>query len=127
MHELAIEVKGDIVEIRPQGSFDRGFAEQVIAAVAEVRARHPRVFLVASAGGDITPDARKYISEWLRTTPIPIETAVWGAGVVQRAVAEMIARSVHFFRPGNVHIHFVRTREDALAWVAAQRERPAPY
>lgn len=122
-----IEVAGDVVEIRPGESFERAFAEAIIAAVDDVRTRHPRVFLLAASGGTITPDARKYISEWLRTTSVPLETAVWGGGAVQRAIAEMIARSVHFFRPGRVHISFHRTRDDALAWIAEQRRGPPPF
>lgn len=124
---LTLEVHGDVIEILPKDAFDRELAEQVVAAVDEARTRHSRVFLLAASGGNITPDARKFISEWLRATPVPLETAVWGGGVVQRAIAEMIARSVHFFRPGAVHISFHATREEALTWIAAQRGRPPPF
>ena len=123
----AIEVQGDIVEIRPTDGFDRAWAEQVVAAIDETRTRHPRVFLLAAAGGSITPDARKYINEWLRATPALIETAIWGGGALHRAIGEMITRSVHFFRPGSLQMSFHRTREEALSWIAAQRDKPRPY
>jgi hypothetical protein len=72
------------------------------------------------------PESRKFITEWLRTSPAPLETAVWGGGSIHRAIAQMIVRGARLFRPGRFTITFHRTRDDALAWIAAQRLTPAP-
>jgi hypothetical protein len=121
-----LAIRGDTVEIRSSGSFDRERAEQVVAAIAAVRAVHPRTFILAASGGSISPDSRKFITEWLRTSPLPLETAVWGAGVLHRAIAEMLFRGARLFRPGRFLVTFHRTRDDALAWIEARRGVAAP-
>lgn len=122
--EIAIEVRDDIVELRPPAVFDRAFAERALAALAELQATRRRVFVLSASGQSVTPEARKLVGDWLRTAQAPLETAVWGGGAVHRAISEMIARSIHFFRPGRVHITFHRTRDDALAWISARRSQP---
>lgn len=122
----ALAVHGDTVEIQYAGPFELEFAERVVATLAAVRAQHPRVFILAASGGSLTPEARKYITEWLRSSPTPLETAVWGGGPIHRAIAEMIVRGARLFRPGRFVITFHRTRDDARAWIAAQRRKLAP-
>lgn len=124
--EHAIEVLDDILELRPPAVFDRAFAEQAIAAIAELQTRRPRIFVLSASGQSLTPEARKVVGDWLLTAPRILDTAVYGGGALHRAISEMIARSVHFFRPGRVHITFHRTRDDALAWIAARRRSPPP-
>lgn len=122
---FSLAIRGDTVEVRSSGTFDRERAEQVVAAIAAVRAVHPRTFILAASGGSISPDSRKFITEWMRASPMPLETAVWGAGVFHRAISEMVFRGARLFRPGRFIVTFHRTRDDALAWIEARR-RVAP-
>jgi len=121
-----IEVRGDTVEIKLTGSLELELAVRVVEAIAEVRTRHPRAFVLSPSSGSISPETRKFITEWLRSSSTPLETAVWGGGPVHRAISEMIFRGARLFRPGRFVVTFHRTRDDALAWIAARRSTPAP-
>lgn len=123
---FVLEVRGDIVEIGNSGVFDIERARRVVEAMAAVRAVHPRMFILAASGGSIPPESRKYITEWMRSSSVSLETAVWGAGAIQRAIAEMLFRGARLFRPERFTVTFHRTRDDALAWIAARRGGPAP-
>lgn len=121
-----LDVFDDVVEFRHTGTFELEYAQQVTAAVTEARQRHARVFVVGSAGGGASPESRKFMTEWLKASPIPIEVGVWGGGVLHRAMAEMIVRGVRYFRPNQFVVTFHATRDDALAWIAGQRGSPPP-
>lgn len=123
---LTLEVRGDTVELQHSGTFDIVCAERVLTAIVAVRAHHSRVFVLAASGGSVPSESRKYITEWLRTSTIALETAVWGGGAIHRAISEMIFRGARLFRPGLFVVTFHRTREEAIAWIEARRQTPAP-
>jgi hypothetical protein len=117
-----LDVRDDVIEFLHPGRFELEYVQQVAAAVTETRQRHPRLFVLCSAGKGATPEARKFITDWLKASPIPVEAAVWGGGVLHRAMAEMIIRGVQYFRPNQFSVTFHATRDDALAWIAEQRK-----
>jgi hypothetical protein len=121
-----LAVDGDVVELRHTCKFELAHAEQATAAVTENRRRYPRTFVLASTGHGATPESRKFMTEWLKASPSPVEAAVWGGGTLHRAVAEMIVRGVQVFRPNQFIVTFHATRDDALAWIAKRRGMPAP-
>lgn len=123
---LEIEVRGDTVELRSPGHFDIPSVQQVVAAIASARAQHTRVFVLAAGTGNVSSEARKYITEWMRTASISLETAVWGGSAIHRAIAEMIFRGARLFRPDLFVVTFHRTREEAIAWIDARRQAPGP-
>jgi len=124
--DFVLEIRGDVLEIGNSGVFDLECARRVVAAMTAMRAVHPRMFILAASGGSIPPESRKYITEWLRASPGSLETAVWGAGAIQRAIAEMLFRGARLFRPGRFTVTFHRTRDDAIAWIEARRGVPGP-
>jgi hypothetical protein len=121
-----LAVHGDVVELRHTGKFELAHAELATAAVTENRRRYPRTFVLAGTGKGATPDSRKFMTEWLKASPTPLEAAVWGGGTLHRAVAEMIVRGVQMFRPNQFIVTFHATRDDALAWIAKQRVSAPP-
>lgn len=123
---LEIEVLGDTVELRNPGHFDIGGVQRVVAAIDSARAQHTRVFVLAAGSGNVSSEARKYITEWLRTASISLETAVWGGSAIHRAISEMIFRGARLFRPDLFVVTFHRTREEAVAWIEARRQAPGP-
>lgn len=122
---LSIVARDDVVEIQFRGVFDEPHMHRVFSVIDAVRARYPRIFVLAEGGGTTTPAARKVIGEWFRASPTraaPIlEVAVWNQGAVARAVSEMLIRAINLLHPGRFLVHFFRTREEASAWIDAQR------
>lgn len=123
---LKLEVLGDVIEFRHPGKLELEQVQQLAAAVTETRQRHPRLFVLCSAGNGSTPEARRFVTEWLKGSPIPVEAAVYGGGVIHRAMAEMVIRGVQYFRKNQFRITFHATRDDALAWIAEQRKTTPP-
>lgn len=124
--DLSIVTRDDVVEIQYRGTFDERQVHAVFAAVDAARARHPRVFVLAEGGGSTTPASRKVIGEWFRSSPIPLEVAVWNQSAVSRAVSEMLIRAINLLHPNRFLVRFFRSREEACAWIDAQRRAPTP-
>jgi hypothetical protein len=121
---ITITAEGDVLEVRHTGPFELDYLRQVLARIDAMRAIHPRMFLLMASGESTTIEARKYATEWLRTSE-PLDVAVWGGGVVQRTVAELFTRGVNLIRPGQIHVSFHATRELALAWIDQRRASAA--
>lgn len=122
---FTMAVEGDILEVRHAGPFELEYLVQVLDRLIAERATQPRMFLLIASGEATTTEARKYATEWLKTST-PLEVAVWGGGVVQRTIAEMFSRGVNLLRPGRIFVSFHATRDDALAWIAGRRTQPPP-
>lgn len=122
---FTLETHGDIVEISHRGPFDVARVKVTLAALTEVHARLGRAFLLADSGGEpVTPEARQVVTEWFKESSVRLEVASWNASLFQRATGEMLSRAINFFHPGRFVLTFVRTREEALAWIDERRTRP---
>lgn len=125
MSNADFHVHDDILEFGAAETFDRGDAERLFALLADLRRRHPRVFLLVRAGGPgMTTDARRTITDWFKKTTQPLEAAMYGGSAVHRTIVEMIRRAVDILSPGKLILDAYKTRDEALAWIAARRGTP---
>ena len=123
-----LHIVGDTLEVRsPDSTLQLADAKRVFIAFAELSRQHPRAFfLVDTRGAAMTAEARKYMVDWFKGAVTPVECAIHGAGVVQRAIGEMIQRAVNFLAPGMLTLASFNARDDALAWITARRRMPPP-
>lgn len=127
MTSVDIEIHDDIVELCARETLELVDAVRLFDIYAGVRRDRQRAFILARADGPgITTEARKYVTEWFRNSAHPVECAVFGTGALQRAIIEMIQRAVQFLSPGKMILVSFKTRDEALAWIAARRREPAP-
>lgn len=120
---FTLDTHGDIVEISHRGAFDVARVTVTLAALTEVHARLGRVYLLTDSGGDpVTREARHVVTEWFKTSGIRLEVASWNASLFQRATGEMLSRAINFLHPGRFTLKFVRTRDEALAWIDERRK-----
>jgi hypothetical protein len=127
-NSFELDIVGDILEVRsPISTLQLADAKRIFGAFGELSRQHARLFfLVDTSGAGMTADARKYMVDWLKNAATPVECAIHGAGVVQRAIGDMIQRAVNFLAPGTLVLVSFHAREDALAWIAARRQLPPP-
>jgi hypothetical protein len=51
-------------------------------------------------------------------------TAMYGGSAIHRTIVEMIRRAVDILSPGKLVLDAYKTRDEALAWIAARRGTP---
>lgn len=128
VNSFELHIVGDTLEVRsPNSTLQLADAQRIFGAFGELSRKHARVFfLVDTTGAGMTADARKYMVDWFKGATNPVECALHGAGVVQRAIGDMIQRAVNFLAPGTLILMSFHAREDAVAWIAARRQMPPP-
>ncbi len=122
-----VEVEGDYTLVRLRGSFTLEHMKEWCLLVDAVVAERGYIFTIIdfSAGGDFPADARRYASHWPNVVHIR-GTVIFGASLAATVVVSMMARVTGLVQKHSIPTAAVKTESEALAWVAAQRQKLQP-
>ena len=117
----------DLLYLEVHGTFTLADAEWRQALAASIEAQHGHVLTVFDSrhASAITADARRYVAKRSREHVSPGATAVVGASFGLRTVAQLIRNAMRLFGKAAEPVHFCSTAEEALEWLAGQREQLA--
>lgn len=117
--------EGDLAYFEVHGPFSLADA-QCMFSVAEAIERDHGYVLSAFDNRDgpgLTAEARRYTSEKSRERMVPGATAVIGASMAVRAMTILLINVARLAGKPSSPVHFCATHQEAIAWLAAQREQ----
>lgn len=122
-HETRVE--GDVVFQRTVGSQNVDDIKQLFALSQAVYERYgyALILLDGSQSGVLTPEARKYQSDFFRKQILPSHTALYGSGWLLRTAVTLTMRATELMTGTVVPVTVVADEQAARQVLAEARER----
>lgn len=123
-HTLIVD--GDWVEVRAIGTVDLDTVTRLHAVLERVLADHEgRAFVLAdiAAMGNMTPEARRSVTEWDRHHKVTA-AAISGGGFAVRTVLTLVLKAVQLLNHDSLDRVFTGDAAEARAWLLARRQQP---
>jgi hypothetical protein len=120
-----LRLENDILLLDIQGSLSVEDARAFIHSVNEMIAAHGAFFVLADLRRmvGITPESRREIGEWARTSKPVGASACIGGSLGVRTFGSLVTRAVNLAGYANARIIFVETEKEARDWLAEQRRQ----
>jgi hypothetical protein len=117
--------EADLLILRLEGDYTLDVATYVQAHIASVSDEYGyRLNLIdVSQAGTITADARRFLLENRRQTPMPGAVAVVGASFAVRTLAHMVTRALRALTNAYLGTDFFADETAARTWINTQRNR----
>jgi hypothetical protein len=118
-------IEDDLFALEAQGEISLAEIQDLLAACRQIgeRSGYWLILVDARAGVSISPEARRYIGEASRGPRPPSVTAIFGAGVIERAFLLFIRSAIRLVRGLDSPVEMFRNGEEARAWLASHRRR----
>lgn len=119
-----IRIEEDVVVVRAQGEVGGAEIVALCEAVLQVQQKYGWAFEIvdAHAGGMMNAEARQQNAEWLRTHPLDVEVAIFGASRLWRTIFSLMSNALRLLRASQPLLHLVATEAEAWAWVEQRRQ-----
>lgn len=117
-------ITNDVMHNTLRGDLILADLQELLQIVERVRAQRGMIFLLTDTRqlGTIEPAARQYGVKWARTHTVE-GSAIYGAGLMARALITLIERAITLVRAHHAPTVFFATEAQARAWIDAQRQK----
>jgi hypothetical protein len=117
-----IRREGDVLLSTVRGAFTPEDAAAYFHIVEQVLAEHGRYFMLIdmSRADTIPAETRRASAEFGKAHPAA-GVVVWGSNFAVRVLFTLVVRAISVFRPDAGTLVFVRSEEEARAWVEGRR------
>jgi hypothetical protein len=119
-----IEVEGDTVFTRPDGTFRLEDLKEFLGILEGVLAEHGRCFTISDFRNQVNfpAETRRYAIEWSKTHVVT-GSVMFGTSLTARVTLTLMTKATALLTRRPVPLAAVATEDDARAWVAAQRAK----
>lgn len=122
---LELSVEGDVLYGRVRGEYDVACEMHMCAAREALQERYGYRLILCDLNGlsGMAPEARRMLVAWSRRQTRPGVVALSGASFTMRTLTALVLRAVRALAHRGPDFAFFATNEEALAWLAGERER----
>lgn len=126
-----LKVDGDVVFLIQEGDYTIDDAIKTHTEIEGVLARLGRAFIMVDQtnSGTTSAEVRRFITDWNKRHRAS-GAVMFGGSTVGRAAATLVLSAIRLFQPNTMPTVFMRTEEEARAWISSQRakldDRPQP-
>jgi hypothetical protein len=117
--------EADMLWFQLHGLFFLEDTQLLVALTESITAKHGYYLTVFDArdGINMTPEARRYVSEKSRISTMDGATLIVGASLAMRVMAHLMQNAAKLFGAKQTPVEFCNTLEEVPQWLEAQRRR----
>jgi hypothetical protein len=119
-----VSVEDGTIHHRYVGDVSKDEMVEMVRLAEQLLEREGAVFTLNDirAIGHISPEARRYATDWMRNHRFD-GAAIYGANLVTRTVVTLLLRAINLLRPMPFESIFCGTEQEARAWISERRQR----
>lgn len=116
--------EGDLVFFECHGLFGLDDMNRLLSICDDLEREYGYVLSIYDTidGMNMSADARRVVGERNRSHDVPSAAAIIGASFAIRTVAMLLNNAARLIGKNISPAHFFQTQEEAMTWIAAQRE-----
>jgi hypothetical protein len=118
-------VDNDVFVLQGHGVLSLSDTKQLLDICLQIGKRYGYwlVLADATAGVNMSPDARRYIGEMSKAHPERLSvTAIFGAGIIERTLVLFVKNAIKLLHGSEMPIETFTTAAEARTWLGYQRE-----